>query len=63
MWRATVYIEKDGERNQVMEDVAWIKPEDSAIQLVTLLGENREFQCRIKSVDLIHGSIILEENR
>ncbi len=60
MCLATVYIEDNGQRRQVMEDVAWIKPENHGLQLVTFLGESRRFRNRIKSVDLINGSIILE---
>ncbi len=63
MCLATVYLEKDNQRQRVMEDVAWITPADRSIQLVTLLGESREFRCRIKTVDLVHGTIVLEDDQ
>ena len=61
MCLATVYTERDGEREEVMHDVAWINPESGRLKLTTLLGESRLFQAQIKSIDLIGGSIVLEE--
>jgi predicted RNA-binding protein len=60
MCLATVYVEDDGQREKVMQDVAWIEPESGGLRLFTLLGESRRFQARIKSIDLIKGSIVLE---
>ena len=61
MCLATVYIEDDdGQREQVMQDVAWIKPESSGLQLTTLLGESRLFQAQIESIDLMKSTIILK---
>jgi len=34
-----------------MHDVAWIKPESSGIHLITLIGESKLFQAKIKSQD------------
>ena len=61
MCLATVYTERDGEREEVMHDVAWINPESGGLKLTTLLGESRLFRAQIKSIDLIGGSIVLEE--
>jgi predicted RNA-binding protein len=60
MCLATVYVEDDGRREEVMQDVAWIKPESGGLQLITFLGESRLFQAKIKSVDLVNGLIVLE---
>ena len=60
MCLATVYVESDGQKEEVMHDVAWIKPESSGIHLITLIGESKLFQAKIKSIDLVNGSIILE---
>ena len=60
MCLATVYVEDDGEREEVMQDVAWIKPESGGLQLITFFGESRLFQAKIKSVDLLNGLIVLE---
>ena len=60
MCLATVYVEDDGQQEEVMRDVAWIEPESRGLQLITLLGESKRFQARIKSIDLVRGSIVLE---
>ena len=60
MCLATVFIEDDGQREQVMQDVAWIKPADGGLQLTTLLGESRLFQAQIESIDLMNSLIVLK---
>jgi predicted RNA-binding protein len=57
---ATVYLEDDSRREKVMQDVAWIVSEGSGIELTPFLGESRLFQARIKSIDLVNSTIILE---
>jgi predicted RNA-binding protein len=60
MCLATVYIEDDdGRQEQVMQDVAWVKPTDGGLQLTTMLGESRLFQARIESIDLMKSTIVL----
>jgi predicted RNA-binding protein len=61
MCLATVYVEHNGQKEEVMHDVAWIKPGNHGLQLITLMGESRLFQANIKSIDLMKGSIILEK--
>jgi predicted RNA-binding protein len=60
MCLATVYVENDGQREEVMQDVAWIRPQSGGLQLISFMGENRLFQAKIKSIDLVNGSIVLE---
>jgi predicted RNA-binding protein len=60
MCLATVYIKDDDQREQVMQDVAWIKPADGGLQLTTLLGESRLFQAQIESIDLMKSTIVLK---
>ena len=60
MCLATVYIDNNGRKEEVMHDVAWIESESHGLRLVTLLGEARLFQSKIKSIDLVNGSIVLE---
>ena len=61
MCLATVFIEDDGQRKQVMQDVAWIEPADGGLQLTTLLGESRLFQAQIESIDLMNSLIVLKK--
>jgi predicted RNA-binding protein len=61
MCLATVYIEgDDGRREEVMRDVAWIKPESGGLKLTTLLGESRLFRAQIESIDLMDSLIVLK---
>jgi predicted RNA-binding protein len=61
MCLATVYIENEGHREEVMQDVAWIRPQGGGLQLISFMGENRLlFQAEIKSIDLVKSSIVLE---
>jgi predicted RNA-binding protein len=60
MCLATVFIEDDGQRERVMQDVAWIKPTDNGLQLTTMLGESKLFQAQIESIDLMKSTIILK---
>lgn len=61
MCLATVYIEDDGQREEVMRDVVWIKPESDGLQMITLLGERRLFQAEIKSINLMDSLIVLKK--
>jgi len=61
MCLATVYVEDDGQREQVMQDVAWIKPANGGLQLTTLLGESKLFQAHIESIDLMNSLIVLKK--
>ena len=60
MCLATVYIEDDGQREEVMQDVAWIKPESGGLELINLLGESKLFQAHIESIDLMNSLIVLK---
>jgi predicted RNA-binding protein len=56
---ATVYVERNGEQEEVMHDVAWIKPEGRGLRLIGLMGENKLVQAEIKDIDLVKSSIVL----
>lgn len=60
MCLATAYVENDGQQEEVMQDVAWIRPQGGGLQLISFMGESRLFQAQVKSVDLVNGSIVLE---
>jgi predicted RNA-binding protein len=61
MCLATVYVENDGQHEEVMQDVAWIRPQGGGLQLISFMGESRLLQAQIKSIDLVHSSIVLEK--
>jgi predicted RNA-binding protein len=57
---ATVYVDSEGQKEEVMRDVAWVEPNGSGLRLVSLMGESRLLQARIISIDLLHSSINLQ---
>jgi ATP-binding protein involved in chromosome partitioning len=64
MCLARVYIEEEGQEKEVMQDVAWIGFENDELLMITLLGEEKRFHSKIKSIDLLNSSVVLkgEEN-
>lgn len=60
MCLATAYVGSEDQKEEVMRDVAWIGTENEAVVMISFLGERRVSQARIKSVDLVHGTILLE---
>ena len=60
MCLATVYVENDSQQEEVMQDVAWVRPQGGGLQVITFMGESRLLQAKIKSIDLVHSLIVLE---
>jgi predicted RNA-binding protein len=60
MCLATAYIDKNGQREEVMRDVAWIEFEGEAVELMTLMGDKKLVQAKIKRIDLMNASITFE---
>jgi predicted RNA-binding protein len=56
---ATVYVERNGEKEEVMHDVAWIRPEGSGLRLIGFMGQDKLVQAEIKDIDLVKSSIVL----
>jgi predicted RNA-binding protein len=63
MCLATVYIEDDGQREKVMQDVAWIESANGGLQLISFLGDSKSFQARIESIDLMNSLIVLKRTK
>jgi predicted RNA-binding protein len=62
MCLATAYIESEDHKEEVMRDVAWIETESQGVLMISFIGERQVSQASIKSVDLVHGTIILESD-
>ncbi|MBI2860413.1 MAG: CooT family nickel-binding protein [Chloroflexi bacterium] len=56
-----VYLEKDGQRTLLLEDVATIKTEAGGVLLKSLFGEEKEVAARIAEIDFMAKSIVLQE--
>ena len=61
MCLATVYVDHNGHREEIMRDVAWIELGEDKLVLIGFLGEERLLHSRIKRIDLLDSSIMLEE--
>lgn len=60
MCLSKAYLEKNGERELLIEEVASIEVSHDKLRLTTLFGERKEIEARIKEVDFMTHSIILE---
>ena len=61
MCLATVYVENDNQKEELMQDVAWIEAGSGGLQVISFMGESRLLQAEIKSIDLVNSSIVLEK--
>jgi predicted RNA-binding protein len=60
MCLATAYIENNGQKEEVMQDVAWVEFEGETVGLMTLMGDKKLVKARIKKIDLMNGFITFE---
>ena len=61
MCLATIYVQKNGEQEEVMQDVARVRHEGHGLRLIGLMGETKLVQAKIKEIDLMSSSIVLQE--
>ena len=61
MCLSKAYFERDGERQLVAEDVASVDVAGDTLRLKTLFGELKEVGGRIREIDFLTHSIVLEE--
>ncbi len=62
MCLARVINEKKGEEDPLAEEVAWIRLEGANILLRTFLGKDRVLKARIKEVDFLNSTVLIEED-
>ena len=63
MCLATAYVDRNGRKEEVMRDVAWIEPVSGGLLLISFLGEKKLLRTGIKSIDLLNSSIVFEAER
>ena len=61
MCLSKAYLNKNGEKQLVMEDVSSVRIENDRVLLSTLFGEKEEVKAGIKEIDFMTHSILLEE--
>ena len=60
MCEARVFVSRDGEEQEVMEDVVLVQPEGDAYLLVNLLGEQKLVQGTIKKIDFLRHTLLVQ---
>ena len=55
-----VFIDSYGQKEEVMSDVAQVKIEEGGLLLTTLFGEEKFLHARVKCVDFLENSVVLE---
>lgn len=61
MCEAVVFVVKDGEKEQVMENVVTVHPEGDKLLLTDLFGEQKLITASIERIDLTGHEIILKK--
>ncbi len=60
MCEAKVYLEKDGTRELLMEDVVSIKPVAKGLSLMDIMGREKPVAASIKEIKLLEHAVLLE---
>jgi predicted RNA-binding protein len=60
MCLAKVYLKDKGEKELILESVAFVEIGEKQLQLSTIFGEQKEVQATIKEIDFQNASILLE---
>ena len=61
MCLGTVYIDSEGQRQEVMKDVACMEAKNDGYVLIDLFGVERFVQGKIKHLDLVDENTVLIE--
>lgn len=61
MCEATVYLIKEGQEEEIMQDVVLVQPEGNLFLLANLLGEQKLVRANIKRIDFLKHTLLLEE--
>ncbi len=61
MCLSKAFFERDGERQLVAEEVTSIEFSGETLRLKTLFGELKEVGARVREIDFLTHSILLEE--
>jgi predicted RNA-binding protein len=59
MCESTVFIEKDGERELLMEDVVQVAVDGETVKVTGILGETKDVKGRIAEINLMKNTIVI----
>lgn len=54
MCLSVAYVVDKGQREEIMNDIAFLRAEGNGFMLTTLLGDNRFVEGRIESIDFMN---------
>ena len=63
MCEARVYIEKEGNLEELMDNVVSIKPEQDKLVLTDLFGEQKFVNAEFKEIRLLDHKVVLKEKK
>ena len=63
MCLSKAFFERDGERQLIAEEVTSIEFSGETLRLKTLFGEQKEIGARVREIDFLTHSILLEEQK
>jgi predicted RNA-binding protein len=59
MCESTVFIEKGGERELLMDDVVQVAVDGETIKVTGILGETKDVKGRIAEINLMKNTIVI----
>ena len=59
MCESTVFLEKGGERELLMEDVVQVAVDGEMIKVTGILGETKDVKGRITEINLLKNTIVI----
>jgi len=63
MCLSKAYVDRDGKRELLMEEIASLEIEGEKLLFKTLFGEQKEIEASIRQIDFLTHSIFLESLR
>jgi len=61
MCLSKAYVERNGDRELLLEEIASVKIENNKLLFKTLFGEQKEVKASIRQIDFMTHSIFLED--
>ena len=62
MCEASAYVLKNGREELVLESVESLEDNNGEVQLVSIFGEQKHIQGKVKTFNLLDHKIVLEED-
>ena len=61
MCQSSVYMEKEGEEQEILKDAILVEPVDNGVKIQAIFEAPKLVKARIKRIDLLKHKVILEE--